>query len=102
MKLVDIVNKKYLYEKQYKMNDDIKQFINIIKNLGKPINENVNLKIMKTQIFLDVDKQFGSRHFYIINDNDSVEVIFFINDEKPLIKTWDYKITVEGDLIFEL
>jgi hypothetical protein len=84
------------------MDNDIKQLIKQIKNLGKPINENVNEKIMKTQIFLDVDKQFGSRHFYIINDNESVEVIFFINDEKPLIKSWDYKITVEGNLVFEL
>lgn len=83
------------------MSDDIKKMIYKIKNLGKSINENVNDTTTKTQIFLDVNKQFGSKHFYIINGNESVEVIFFINDEKPLIKSWDYKIDVEGDLVFE-
>lgn len=83
------------------MHDDIKEFISKIKNLDKSLNEDVNQKTVKTQIFLDVNKQFGSKHFYIINDNESVEVVFFINNEKPLIKSWDYKITVEGDLIFE-
>lgn len=83
------------------MSDDIKKMIYKIKNLGKSINENVNDTATKTQIFLDVNKQFGSKHFYIINGNESVEVIFFINDEKPLIKSWDYKIDVEGDLVFE-
>lgn len=83
------------------MSDDIKKMIYKIKNLGKLINENVDKTTTKTQIFLDVDKQFGSKHFYIINGNESVEVIFFINDEKPIIKSWDYKIEVEGDLVFE-
>ena len=83
------------------MSDDIKKMIYKIKNFGKSINENVNNTTTKTQIFLDTDKQFGSKHFYIINGNESVEVIFFINDEKPIIKSWDYKIEVEGDLVFE-